>query len=78
MPQVTVKLFALLQKYLPAGKRQVELEVAAGATVADVLAGLGVPPASVHLIRVNGEQAAPDTTLTEGDAVSVFPPVAGG
>jgi sulfur-carrier protein len=78
MAAATVKLFALLQKHLPPGKRQAEVELSAGDTVADVLARLGVPTNSVHLIRVNGEQAAPETVLNDGDAVSVFPPVAGG
>jgi molybdopterin converting factor small subunit len=78
MPNVNVKLFAMLQKYLPAGKRQAKVEVAEGATVAEALARLGVPAGSVHLIRVNGEQAEPGTVLHDGDSVSVFPPVAGG
>lgn len=77
---VTIKLFATLQKFLPPGARgrQAQVEVAAGATVGDVLAGLGVPRSSAHLIMVNGEHRAWEAPLADGDSVTVFPPVTGG
>jgi len=75
---VSVKLFALLQKYLSPGERQAEMEIEEGTTVAAVLERLGVPAGSVNLIRVNGEQADSGTVLQDGDAVSVFPSLAGG
>lgn len=80
MPHVTVKLFALLQKYLPEGTRgrQAILPVPEGATVGEVLGGLGIERGSIHLVMVNGEQRGWETPLQDGDAVTVFPPVAGG
>ena len=82
--KVTVKLFALLGRYLPAGAagNQAEIDVKAGATPADVMAGLGLPAEAVHLVLVNGRYVAPPDhaafELREGDAVAMWPPVAGG
>jgi molybdopterin converting factor small subunit len=39
---------------------------------------LGVPRDEAHLIVVNGVNQSWDTPLSEGDTLSVFPPVAGG
>jgi len=77
---VTVKLFASLQQFLPAGStsRQVKLDVTEGSNVGHVLTGLGVPKQNAHLIMINGQQAGWDDVLNEGDTLSVFPPVAGG
>jgi len=54
------------------------LEVVAAGNVAHVLTGLGVSKQNAHLIMINGWQAGWDAVLQEGDARSVFPPVAGG
>ena len=82
--KITVKLFALLGKYLPpsAKENQLEIEVEQDAAIADVLAELNVPAEVCHLVLVNGvyvEPSARDTrVLKEGDALAVWPPVAGG
>jgi sulfur-carrier protein len=80
VPTVTVKLFATLQKFLPAGTkgRQAAIEIGEGTTVADLLRQLAIPHTSAHAIMVNGEHREPDATLSEGDSVTIFPPVAGG
>lgn len=80
MPNITLKLFASLQQYLPAGTtgRRTPHEVPEGATAGTVLHALGVPRESAHLIIVNGVQAEWDSPLCEGDTLSAFPPVAGG
>jgi molybdopterin converting factor small subunit len=82
--KVTVKLFALLSKYLPpsAKQNQFDIEVEEGAAIAEVLAGLNVPAEVCHLVLVNGVYVEPsmrDThALKNGDALAVWPPVAGG
>jgi sulfur carrier protein ThiS len=82
--KVVVKLYAMLEKYLPPGAsdNQVERDVAADATVARVLASFGLPPAMCHLVLVNGVFVAPSERATlvlkENDRLAVWPPVAGG
>ncbi len=77
--RVTLKLFATFRRYLPPGSRghAHDLEVAAGALVADVLARFEVPTDGV-VILVNGHAAALERPLDEGDVVAVFPALAGG
>jgi len=82
--KITLKLYASLETYLPPGaaRNMIEMEVKDGATVGEVLTQHQVPRESCHLILVNGVFAPPATadakTLLEGDALAVWPPVAGG
>jgi len=82
--KVTLKLYATLADYLPAGARnnRVELDVADAATVNAVLAPFSLPPKLTHLVLVNGVFVSPEardsTRLAEGDALAVWPPIAGG
>ena len=59
MPNITLKLFASLQQYLPPGTRgrQTPHDVPDGVTTGEVLSALGVPRESAHLIMVNGTPA---------------------
>ena len=82
--KVTLKLYATLADHLPVGARnnRVELEVADAATVNAVLAPFSLPPKLTHLVLVNGVFVPPEdraaTVLNEGDALAVWPPIAGG
>ncbi|MCI4441089.1 MoaD/ThiS family protein [Tibeticola sp.] len=83
--RITLKLFASLTDYLPSHARrdnQVELDVAPDATIVDVIEPLGLPPKLVHLVLVNGVYIPPEEratrTLNEGDALAIWPPIAGG
>ncbi|HHN73472.1 MAG TPA: MoaD/ThiS family protein [Thermopetrobacter sp.] len=83
--RITLKLFATLEKYLPAARdahNAARVEVADGASVAEVLRGFGVPPEEVHLVLLDGRFVPPDTLedvrLEEGRTLAVWPPVAGG
>jgi sulfur carrier protein ThiS len=82
--KVTVKLYALLSRYLPPGARDNawELEVAEGTTPAEVIRQLNVPPRDCHLVLVNGLFVPPSERqsrrLQEHDALAMWPPVAGG
>ncbi len=82
--KITVKLYALLGKYLPPGaaNHQAVLEAPEGATAFDVMDQLGVPREACHLVLVNGIFLEPDKRgtepLSERDALAMWPPVAGG
>ena len=76
--RVQVKLFAGLRKLAPEGKSPFPLELPDGATVGDLLKTLGVPEDKPKILLVNGRHAGNEQGLSEGDEVSIFPPVAGG
>ncbi len=82
--QVTLKLYASLGVYLPstAVKNEAKLEVADGTTIRQLLDAHNVPPQACHLVLVNGHFQAPAVRgavqLKPGDALAVWPPVAGG
>lgn len=81
---VTLKLYATLSDYLPAGARQnmVQVEVDDDATVGRLIDRYNLPPRLTHLVLVNGHYIAPDARpsapLRDGDTVAVWPPIAGG
>jgi len=76
--KVHVSTFANLRDYAPAGKGGFELDLADGASVADVLAALRVPATVEAVMLVNGRRADVATRLNGGDAVTLFPPMEGG
>jgi len=73
--RVTVKLFAnfRIDRF-----KEEDRDYPGPATVADVIAELGIPDPEVGIIFINGRHAARDTVLAEGDALSLFPLVGGG
>ena len=78
---VHVKLMAVLRSKLPPGAQggTAAMELAPGATVADVLEKLGLGAGHVHLVMVNGAMETDrQRLLADGDELTVFPPVAGG
>ncbi len=81
---ITLKLYASLGTFLPPGsaRNTIDLDVANGATIGEVLSQHNVPRENCHLILVNGTFAPPASAdakqLAEGDTLAVWPPVAGG
>ena len=82
--KINLKLYAVLGQYLPdhAKKNEAEVEVEDDVALTAVLDSYGVPPENCHLVLVNGHYVAPsertDKVMEEGDALAVWPPVAGG
>ena len=82
--EVTVKLFAILGKYLPphATHHTVQMDIAAGTSVSQLMHQLHLPLELTPLVMINGFYITPSahehTTLAPGDELAVFPPVAGG
>jgi molybdopterin converting factor small subunit len=79
--RVRVRLFASYAE--AAGRDEVDLSLAAGATAADALAAVRgqawasrLPPSPA--VAVNRRYAGRDVALRDGDEVAIIPPVAGG
>ena len=82
--KVRIKLYAMLGDYLPshAKKNEADVEFAEGTSISAMLSSLGVPLEQCHLVLVNGVFVPPSErdsqSVFEGDALAVWPPVAGG
>lgn len=82
--KITFKLFASLAQYLPsdAVRNIVEIDVDPDTTVHEVIDRFHVPRPSAHLILINGLYVEPEDRdrpmLKAGDALAIWPPVAGG
>lgn len=78
--KVRVSLFATLAVYLPTSATgdTAVLDLPDGATVRDVTTLLGISPDLECVRVVNGRDATLDQRLNEGDALALFPPLAGG
>ena len=87
--RILLKLYATLTDYLPldaAGRRpahnQLDLDVPEGSDVQSVIDRFRLPPRQVHLVLVNGVYVAPSKRavhrLAPGDALAIWPPIAGG
>lgn len=78
--KVFVKLYALLRPYHPGPNRSVPLEVElpAGATVADLVPALQLPTGLLKSAFINNQAQPLTTPLNEGDHIGLFPPVVGG
>jgi len=80
MKTVTVRYFAMFRENAGVGEETLPLDVT---TAADVFAATrerhGSSEPSGHCkVAVNDEMADWDTTVTDGDTILLFPPVAGG
>ena len=80
MTQVRVQAFGILRESL--GSAPVPIQLAQGATVADLLAAVAAAYPAAMLrgiaVAVNAEYAQAAHVLTDGDEVGLLPPVSGG
>jgi len=83
--KVTLKLYAMLADYLPDEARRnnaLELELESGTTVAVCIEHLKLPPKLCHLVLIDGVFVPPGArssrVLAEGNALAIWPPIAGG
>jgi molybdopterin synthase sulfur carrier subunit len=77
---VTVRLFAMFRDFLPqhAMRSGLQMDVHEHDTVQALMKALGVPDDLPKIVLVNGQHASENSLLTDGDIVSVFPPLIGG
>ena len=86
--RIELRLFANLRDRLPGDRRvhrgRGELELAAGASLQDLLDKLAIEPRLAQMVLINGDQMPRGLErrrtiqLAEGDVVAIFPPLAGG
>jgi molybdopterin synthase sulfur carrier subunit len=74
--RIRLTLSSTLKRFTPTGGD--DFPIRAGLTARELLAALGIPPAEVMLIFVNGVRANLDVRLSAGDRISLFPPLGGG
>jgi len=83
--KVTFKLFASLQDCLPVeakAKNALALDLPDGTTVEQVIERFGLPRKSCHLVLIDGHFVPPaeraSRSLTDGNTLAIWPPIAGG
>ena len=73
--KLSVKLFATLRE----GRgKQIDVEIVNGLNVLKVMETLGIKKNDVSIILVNGINTNVDAVLSDGDTLSLFPPIGGG
>lgn len=84
MATATLKLYSVLAQHLPPGAERnvATIPVSETTTVGGLIEALNLPPQHCHLVLLNGVYVAPEaratTPIREGDALAIWPPVAGG
>jgi len=73
---ITIKCFATLSRFTPPDAEA--FAITPGETAADLVARLGIPPADLKLVFINGAHVELDARLADGDRVGLFPAVGGG
>jgi molybdopterin converting factor small subunit len=78
--KVTIVCFGAMRDYLPAGstENRAEVELPAGATIAQLISVIDAPEALVRSVLLDGAHAEPARVLTEGVEVTLMPPFSGG
>ncbi len=77
---IQVKLFATFAAYRPGTRAGTlfQIELAEGASLADLITHLDIPLEDVKVCFVNARAQDIDFRLSDGDEVGIFPPVGGG
>ena len=87
--EITLKLYATLGDYLPhelngrvRAHNELRMDVVEGVTVQQLIDQMRLPSKMVHLVLVNGLYVPPSARATHalnaGDALAMWPPIAGG
>ena len=73
---IQIKLFATLQRFMPASAENYSIET--GTTIRMLLQQLDLPENKAKLIFIDGVKAELTTILEGGERIGIFPPVGGG
>lgn len=73
--RITIRLFATFRN----GRGKfIEADYQDGTSCRGVLETLNIPPEEVAILLINGRDGDMDGPLSNGDVLSLFPPVGGG
>ncbi len=75
---ITLKLYTVLREYLPADIKENTLSIPDNSKVVDLIKILKIPDELPKIILINGVQKNPESELSDGDELSIFPPISGG
>ena len=75
---VRVRCFTGMRRFAPDGRSEFDIELDAGASVADLFNRLGVLVGTDVIAAVNGRRADREAALHNGDAAVLFTPMEGG
>ncbi len=82
--RIKLKLYAMLTDFLPqpSVRNETTIEIDQHTTIAHIIDRYKLPAEWVHLVLLNGTYIYPlewhSKKLTEGDALAIWPPIAGG
>ncbi|MFW2367583.1 MAG: MoaD/ThiS family protein [Desulforhopalus sp.] len=76
--KVHVRLFSTLARYSPSPGGEFVVDMEGSASVGELLEFLKLPSAVQRVVLVNGRHAKSFKVLSEGDRVTMFPPMTGG
>ena len=72
---IEVRLFATLRD----GRgKAAQIDAEKAAVAGDILRQLGIEPAEVSILLINGFHSKPEDSVKDGDLISLVPPVGGG
>ena len=75
---ITLKLYTVLIEYLPEDLKDNILSIPDNSKVVAVINMLKIPDEVPKIILINGAQKKPESKLSDGDELSMFPPISGG
>ena len=75
---IILKLYTVLREYLPEDIKDNTLSIPDNSKVVDVINMLKIPDDLPKIILINGAQKKPESELSDGDELSMFPPISGG
>jgi len=80
--KVTVKMSGLIARQVPGSAEGTEMRLLDGTTISGLMARLGLPGNETYLVIVNDSTVANDRrashVLSDGDRISIVPPLKGG
>lgn len=77
---IEIRLFANLAKFLPPGSvnKRAKISVEDDITIEGLMKKLGIPFNTNNIVMVNGFHKDIKEKISDGDVISIIPPVSGG